>query len=154
MGWDREPIRSASTITTKAVCSAKGIRLVSLTSFGPQGALSLSWTLVISRIEYKNILRRLVKCKKRYNDCLVFSRRLLRSMNVNRWAEAPNTPPRCGGASRPWRRWAQTISMASCLIGTLGNSENMDSIHQAKVWSYPWNKQTNVLQGNAIDYHT
>ena len=42
MGWDREPIRSASTITTKAVCSAKGIRLVSLTSFGPQGALSLS----------------------------------------------------------------------------------------------------------------
>ena len=39
--------------------------------------------------------------------------------------------------------WAQTISMASCLISTPGNSKNMDSICQANVRSYPWNKQTN-----------
>ena len=32
------------------------------------------------------------------------------------------------------------ISMAACLISNLGNSANTDS--EAKVWSYPWNKQT------------
>ena len=58
------------------------------------------------------------------------------------WTEAPNTPPRCVGGSQPWRTWAQTISIASCPISNLENSANMNSIRQAKVWPYPWNKQT------------
>ena len=36
------------------------------------------------------------------------------------------------------RLWKKYPSMASCLIITPGNSENMDSIRQAKEWSYPW----------------
>ena len=50
---------------------------------------------------------------------------------VDDWADIPNTPLWCGGGSRPWPTWAQTISMASCLISNPGNSANTDSIHQA-----------------------
>ena len=38
--------------------------------------------------------------------------------------------------------WAQTISMAMCLISNPGIFVNMDSIRQANIRSYPWNKQT------------
>ena len=49
----------------------------------------------------------------------------------------------CGGGSRPRPTWAETISMASCLISNPGNSANTDSIHQAQEGSHPWtNKQT------------
>ena len=67
----------------------------------------------------------------------------LRSLKIIRFkirAEAPNTP------MRPWRMWAQTISMASCLISNQGNSAKTDLIRQSKVWSYPWNKQTNKVE--------
>ena len=61
-------------------------------------------------------------------------------------AEAPNTPQEFVGGSRLWGMWAQTtISSASCLISTLGNSANTDLIRQAKVCSYPQNKQTNIF---------
>ena len=48
----------------------------------------------------------------------------------------------CGGGSQLWGTWAQTISMASCLISTPGNSANTDSIREAKERSYPW---TNII---------
>ena len=52
--------------------------------------------------------------------------------------DTPNTSPWCGGGAWSWPTWAQTISMASCLINNSGNSANTDSIRQAKEQSYPW----------------
>ena len=62
-------------------------------------------------------------------------------------AEAPNTPQRCEGGFWLWGTWAKTVSMALCLISTPGNSEYTDLIHQPKVQSYPWNKQSSQIGG-------
>ena len=71
---------------------------------------------------------------------------VIENIMKSEWAEAPNTPQKCGWGSQLWGTWAQTISMASCLISTPGNSANTDSNRQTKVWSYPWNKQTKSNQ--------
>ena len=46
-------------------------------------------------------------------------------------------------SSTVWLNWAQSTSMASCLITNPGNSANTDLTFKAKQRSYPWtNKQT------------
>ena len=70
--------------------------------------------------------------------------------NINNIPDTPNTPPWCGGGSRPWPMWAQTISMALCLISNLGNSANTletnkQSINFVSAWERSWfmSQQTN-----------
>ena len=58
------------------------------------------------------------------------------------WTEAPNTPLWCGRGSLPWRMWAQTISMAWCLISNQGNSANTDSSGKGSILPV---KQTNMI---------
>ena len=65
--------------------------------------------------------------------------------------DTPNTSPWCGGGAWSWPTWAQTISMASCLINNSGNSANTDSIRQAKEQSYPWtNKQIGRIERETV----
>ena len=71
-----------------------------------------------------------------------FASRFLQTIRYFLWAKAPNTPQRCGGSFGLLGALAQTIAMALCLITSLGNSTNTDSICQAKVQSYPCKKQT------------